>query len=69
MLKLVEVNITPVEEVLMVLGQGLSNAEIASARGVSKNGVQKSITNLNMKTKTGTRTALIRWAIQRGFSR
>ena len=69
-LKPVEVNITPVEkEVLMFLGQGLSNAEIAEARGVSKNGVQKSITNLYMKTKTGTRTELIRWAIQRGFSR
>ena len=66
--KPLEVSITPVEsEVLHYLGQGLSNAEIAEARGVSKVGIQRVISNLYLKTMTETRTALIRWAVERGF--
>ena len=69
-LKPVECHITPMErEVLSYLGQGLSNQEIADARGVNKNGVQKAISNLYAKTYANTRTELIRWAIQRGFSK
>lgn len=66
--KPLEVSITPVEsEILNYLGQGLSNSEIAEARGVSKVGVQRVISTLYTKSMTETRTALIRWAIERGF--
>uniref|UniRef100_A0A7S4QFY7 Transcriptional regulator ycf27 n=1 Tax=Ditylum brightwellii TaxID=49249 RepID=A0A7S4QFY7_9STRA len=53
-------------EVLDLLCRGFTNGEIASERGVSVIGVNRTIQNLYLKTQTRTRTELVRWAIQTG---
>lgn len=68
-LKAAEVNVTPMEkEVLGLLCDGLSNNEIAAVRGIGKGGVKRAVSNLFLKTQTKTRTELVRWAMQRGYS-
>uniref|UniRef100_A0A7S2UPD1 Transcriptional regulator ycf27 n=1 Tax=Attheya septentrionalis TaxID=420275 RepID=A0A7S2UPD1_9STRA len=65
--KATTVYITPAElQALELLSEGLSNGEIADARGVSIIGVNRMIQNLYLKTITRTRTELVRWAIETG---
>jgi len=66
--KATDVYLTPAErEVLELLCKGFTNGEIAQERGVSVIGVNRSISNLYLKTQTRTRTELVRFAIKHGF--
>ena len=65
--KATDVYLTPAErEVLTLLCKGFTNGEIAQERGVSVIGINRTISNLYLKTKTRTRTELVRWAINTG---
>ena len=65
--KATDVHLTPAErEVLNLLCKGFTNGEIAQERGVSVIGINRTISNLYLKTKTRTRTELVRWAIKTG---
>lgn len=65
--KATDVYLTPAErEVLTLLCKGFTNGEIAQERGVSVIGINRTISNLYLKTKTRTRTELVRWAIKTG---
>ena len=65
--KATDVHLTPAErEVLTLLCKGFTNGEIAQERGVSVIGINRTISNLYLKTKTRTRTELVRWAIKTG---
>lgn len=62
-----DVHLTPAErEVLELLCKGFTNGEIAQERGVSVIGINRTISNLYLKTKTRTRTELVRWSIKTG---
>ena len=62
------VQLTPTEiEVLLLLCEGYSNSEIASKRGKSPIGVGKVISTLYLKSRTKTRTELLRWAVQNSY--
>lgn len=62
-----DVHLTPAErEVLELLSKGFTNGEIAQERGVSVIGINRTISNLYLKTKTRTRTELVRWSIKTG---
>jgi len=63
-----DVFLTPAErEVLELLSKGYSNGEIAKEREVGVIGINRTISNLYLKTATRTRTELVRWAIQTGY--
>ena len=65
--KATDVHLTPAErEVLTLLCKGFTNGEIAQERGVSVIGINRTISNLYLKTRTRTRTELVRWAIKTG---
>ena len=66
--KATDVYLTPAErEVLELLCKGFTNGEIAQERGVSVIGINRTISNLYLKTNTRTRTELVRFAIKNGF--
>lgn len=54
-------------EVLELLCDGLTNAEIAEERNVGIIRINKVIQKLYAKTKTRNRTELVRWAITTGY--
>ena len=63
-----DVFLTPAErEVLELLSKGYSNGEIAKEREVGVIGINRTISNLYLKTATRTRTELVRRAIQTGY--
>lgn len=62
------VYLTPAEkQVLDLLSQGLTNAEIATARSISTSRVSVVLQQLYRKTSTRNRTDLVRWALQHGY--
>jgi len=66
--KKTNVYLTPRErEVLELLSKGYTNAEIAAERGVSVDGVVRTVQKLYAVTETRTRTELLRWAIETGY--
>ena len=54
-------------DVLELLCQGFTNAEIAEERHVSVLGINRVIQNIYTKTETRNRTELVRWAITTGY--
>ena len=54
-------------DVLELICNGYTNAEIATQRGATVLGINKITQNLYSKTETGTRTELTRWAITTGY--
>ena len=63
-----DVYLTPVERhVLELLGQGLTNGQIAAARKRSTAGVSAILQSMYGKTGTQNRTELVRWALQTGY--
>jgi DNA-binding NarL/FixJ family response regulator len=66
--KQTNVYLTPASrEILNLLCQGYTNAEIAEMRGTSKNYVTKVLKRIYDETGTSTRTELLRWAIETGY--
>lgn len=66
--KQTNVYLTPTErEVLEWICQGYTNAEIATARGVSVDRIIKIIQKLFFETQTSKRTELVRWAFLTGY--
>ena len=62
------VYLTPAaREILDLLCQGYSNAEIAQVRNTTKAYVTKVLKRIYDDTGTETRTELLRWAIQTGY--
>jgi DNA-binding NarL/FixJ family response regulator len=62
------VYLTPTErQVLVLLSQGLTNAEIAHERQVHVKNVIKTISKMNAATNTRNRTELVRWGLQTGY--
>jgi DNA-binding NarL/FixJ family response regulator len=62
------VYLTPAaREILDLLCQGYSNTEIAQSRNTTKAYVTKVLKRIYEDTGTGTRTELLRWAIQTGY--
>lgn len=60
--------LTPSERnVVDLLCEGLTNQEIADIRNTSKIMVQRHLKNVYRKSGTGSRTQLVKWAIQNGF--
>ena len=63
-----DVYLTPAaREILDLLCQGYSNAEIAQARNTTKAYVSKVLKRIYEDTGTETRTELLRWAIKTGY--
>jgi DNA-binding NarL/FixJ family response regulator len=63
-----DVYLTPAErEVLELLCEGYTNAEIAAQRGTAQNYVIKTLQKIYRATGTSTRTELLRWAVQTGY--
>lgn len=62
------VYLTPTErEVLRLLSEGYTNAEIASERGVNVQNVIKMIQKMNNESGTRNRTELVKWGIVTGY--
>lgn len=55
-------------EVIALILQGCSNAEIASARGISQNTVKSQVADIFGKTGVKSRTQLFRFLIEEGLS-
>jgi DNA-binding NarL/FixJ family response regulator len=68
MVQRTSVYLTPTErEVLLLLSQGMTNAEIARERQVNIKNLTKMITKMNAATGTRNRTELVRWGLQTGY--
>lgn len=68
LVKRTNVYLTPTErQVLELLGQGCTNAEIAETRGSNVKNVIKMIAKMNQATNTRNRTELVRWALETGY--
>lgn len=65
----VDIDFTPREEsVLKLVAQGLMNKEIASRLDTSVRNVEKYVSRLFGKTGTGSRTELVRYALEHGLT-
>jgi len=66
--KKTDVYLTPAQrEVLELLCQGYTNAEIAEERKTTKAYVTKTLQTIYRETGTSTRTELLKWAVQTGY--
>lgn len=66
--KKTDVYLTDMErDVLELVCKGYTNAEIAAERQVGKLGINRVIQKLYSRTRTQTRTELVRWAITTGY--
>lgn len=66
--KKTDVYLTPAQrEILELLCQGYTNAEIAEERKTTKAYVTKTLHRIYRETGTSTRTELLKWAVQTGY--